>query len=372
MRTAIIHYWLVGMRGGERVLERICKLYPDADLFTHVYVPEAVSPYLRSRNIKTTFIQKLPFSSTLYQRYLPLMPLALEELDLGGYDLVISAEAGPAKGVIPKPESTHVCYCHSPMRYIWDQYRTYSDASGAAMRLAMPFLAHQLRQWDVSTAARVDSFAANSNFIAQRIRKYYRREAQIVHPPVSVDLFSAVDAVDDYFLWVGQLVPYKGCEIAIAAFNRLKLPLLVVGQGSEKKRLQKMAGDTIRFVESMSLAQLRHAYAKAQALIFTAKEDFGIVPLEAQASGRPVIAFAGGGAWETVQDGETGLLFPEQSVDSLIGGVEEFLLWKKHFNSARAIANAQRFRPEVFDRRFVSFVNNAVNGAPVFAPAIAV
>lgn len=372
MRTAIIHYWLVTMRGGERVLERICRLYPDADIFTHVYIPEAVSPYLRSRNIKTTFIQKLPFAATQYQRYLPLMPLALEQLDLENYDLVISTEAGPAKGVIPMPEATHVCYCHSPMRYIWDQYHPYRNASGRSTQMVMPFLAHQLRQWDISSAARVDSFAANSHFVAQRIRKYYRREADVVYPPVSVDLFSPSDMVEDYFLWVGQLVPYKGCDVAIEAFNRLKLPLVVVGQGSEKKRLQKMAGDTIRFVDSMRLEELRQAYAKARALIFTAKEDFGIVPLEAQASGRPVIAFGAGGASETVRDGETGLLFDDQTAQSLVDAVEHFLRWQNHFNPAKAVAQAQRFRPEYFDSRFSALVNSSIRGAPAFVPALAV
>ena len=360
MKVAIIHYWLVTMRGGERVLERICRLYPQADIFTHVYDPTAMSPLLRSKNVKTTFIQKLPYATKLYQKYLPLMPMALEEIDLSDYDLVISAEAGPAKGVIARPDATHVCYCHSPMRYIWDQYHTYKASAGLLTRLSMPLIAHGLRQWDVTSAARVDTFAANSQFVAQRIRKYYRREATVVHPPVSVDLFSPAADLDSYFLWVGQLVPYKGCDIAIEAFNRLKLPLLIVGDGAQKARLKKIAGSTIRFAENMSLDQLRNAYARAQALVFTAKEDFGIVPIEAQASGRPVIAYGAGGALETVRDNETGLFFPEQTADSLVEAVERFISWKPHYNPAKALANAQDFRPELFDERFRTLVQSSM------------
>ena len=362
MRTAIIHYWLVGMRGGERVLERLCRLYPDADIFTHVYDPKSVSPYLRSRNIKTSFIQRLPFANRMYQKYLPLMPLALEELNLEAYDLIISSEAGPAKGVIPRPNATHVCYCHSPMRYIWDQYYCYKDASGFGTRASMPFLAHSLRNWDVTSAARVDTFVANSHFVAQRINKYYRRAANVVHPPVAVDLFHPSQERAPYFLWVGQLVPYKGGELAVRAFNKLKLPLLVVGRGSEEKKLKSIAGPNITFMHSMSLDQLRQAYAEAQALIFTATEDFGIVPVEAQACGTPVIAYAAGGALETIVEGETGLLFEERNEDSLIEAVEHFLQWKAHFDPGKAVNNAQHYRPEIFDRKFSALVAGALSG----------
>lgn len=331
-----------------------------ADIFTHVYDPKSVSALLRSRTVKTTFIQRLPLATRLYKSYMPLMPIALEELDLSGYDLVISSEAGPAKGVIPRPDSTHVCYCHSPMRYIWDQYNIYKASAGPVTRAMMPYLSNRLRQWDMISSARVDAFAANSAFVSQRIEKYYRRDAQIVHPPVSVDLFQPSPERDDYFLWVGQLVPYKGCDIAIEAFNRLKLPLVIVGDGAGRKRLESKAGPTIKFVKSLPLKELARAYARAQALIFTAMEDFGIVPVEAQASGCPVIALGRGGALETVTEGDTGLFFGEQSAESLVQAVEKFLQIRHEFDPARAVASAQRFRPEQFDMRFAAFVNDAI------------
>ncbi len=370
MKVAIIHYWLVGMRGGERVLERICRLFPSADIFTHVYDPQGVSSLLRARNIKTSFIQSLPFANRMYQKYLPLMPLALEELNLEDYDLVISSEAGPAKGIIPRPDAAHVCYCHSPMRYIWDQYYCYKQASGLGVRLSMPFLAHQLRTWDIASSARVDAFVGNSHFVAQRINKYYRRYADVVHPPVDVDLFRSTPKPEPYFLWVGQLVPYKECAVAIRAFNKLKLPLLVIGHGSEEKKLKRMAAPNISFISSLPLNELRQAYANAQALIFTATEDFGIVPVEAQASGRPVIAYAAGGAMETIIDGETGLLFDERSEDALVEAVELFLKWKAHFDPRKAINHVQQYRPEVFDRKFSALVTKTVNGG-TWEPAAA-
>ena len=361
MRVAVIHYWLVAMRGGERVLERILALYPQADLFTHVYDPAILSPIIRDRAIKTTFIAKLPGARTHYQKYLSLMPIALEELDLSGYDLVISCEAGPAKGVIPPPDSTHVCYCHSPMRYIWDQYHTYKASAGPAARFMMPAMSHLLRQWDVTTAARVDSFAANSNFIAARIEKYYRRDSTIVHPPVDVEAFerAASAEIDDAFVWIGQLVPYKRCDLAIEAFNRLGLPLVVVGKGGERKRLDKMAGPTIRFVDSLSFEALCRLCARARALIFTAKEDFGITPVEVMAAGRPVLAFAEGGALETMVENVTGLFYHEQTAEALIEAVERLIQWSPHFDPAAAQAHARGFAPEIFDANFQRFVSEA-------------
>ncbi len=356
-RVAIVHYWLVGMRGGERVLERLLRLYPGADIFTHVYVPDRVSGFIRSHTVKTSFIQKLPGAARLYQRYLPLMPLALEELDLSGYDLVISSESGPAKGVIADPDALHVCYCHSPMRYLWDNYHEYRASSGRLARLAMPLLMHRLRRWDVSSAQHIDLIAANSGFIRQRVHRAWNREAEVIFPPVAVDEFAPTRERGGYYLWLSQMTPYKRADLAVEAFNRLKLPLLVVGDGEMARAVEKMAGPTITFRKRLDFAGLKKAYAECRALVFTAREDFGMVPVEANASGRPVIAFGAGGALDTVVPGESGMLFAEQTVDSLVDAVERFERTEADFSPDRCIANARRFAPERFDAAFTALVD---------------
>ena len=306
-RTAIVHYWLVSMRGGERVLERLLKLYPGADIITHVYNPEAVSTFIRSHNVRTTFINKLPGAQKHYQKYLPLMPLALEEVDMRGYDLVISSESGPAKGIIVPPDAFHMCYCHSPMRYLWDHYHQYKSTGGRITKLAMPLLMHRLRQWDISSAQRVDSIVANSNFIARRVKKSWGRQADVVHPPVEVSLFRKSDEVQNQYLWVGQMTPYKRADIVVDAFTKLGLPLLMVGTGELAGDIAKRAGPNIKILERLDFADLRKAYAECRALIFPPEEDFGIVPVEANAAGRPVIAYGRGGIRDSIIPDRTGL-----------------------------------------------------------------
>jgi glycosyltransferase involved in cell wall biosynthesis len=360
MRVAIIHYWLVGMRGGERVLERMLKLFPRADIYTHVYDPTSVSQEIRDRVVKTSFIQRLPGAVKHYQSYLPLMPLALEQLDLRGYDLVISSESGPAKGVITAPGAAHVCYCHSPMRYLWDHYHEYLDTAGTMSKLVMPTVFHGLRQWDVCSASRIDHIVANSNFIRQRVKRAWNREASVVHPPVAVEKYGVADWVGDHYLWVSQIRPYKRPRLAVEAFNRLKLPLLIVGDGPELKELQKIAKPNIRFRKRLKFEELRHAYATARALVFTAEEDFGIVPVEANASGRPVIAFGKGGVTDSVIPGKTGIFFKEQTVDSLCDAVERFERWLPDFDPKAALANAGRFSPPHFDAGILKAVECAL------------
>jgi len=348
-RTAIIHYWLVGMRGGERVLERLLRLYPEADIFTHVYAPEAMSSTIRSRTVKTTFIQKLPGATRHYQKYLPLMPMALEELDLRGYDLVISSESGPAKGVIAAPDARHVCYCHSPMRYLWDHYHDYKASAGGLARLAMPWMFHAMRNWDVTSSARVDQFVANSAFIQKRIKRAWNRDSTVVYPPVAVDLFKPSPDVTDRYLWVGQMTPYKRADIAMEAFNRLGLPLLMVGEGEMAADLRRRAKSNITIVPKLNFDQLREAYATCRALVFTAEEDFGIVPVEAMASGRPVLAYGRGGALDTVAPDVTGQYFDYQTADGLIAGVEALEAWLPHFDPQAAVSHVRKFAPEQFD-----------------------
>lgn len=356
-RVAIVHYWLVSMRGGERVIERMLDLFPQADIFTNVYDPAAVSEKIRSRKVTTSFINRLPGSRRFYQYYLPLMPMALEQLDLRGYDIVISSESGPAKGVITDPGSTHVCYCHSPMRYLWDHYHHYRAEANPLARIAMPVMYNRLRAWDVSSSARVDRIAANSRFIQSRVRKFWRREAEVIHPPVETGLFSKSDDISSAYLWVGQMVPYKRPDLAVDAFNALGLPLTMVGSGSMLKSLKSRAKGNIRFIERMNFDDLRKAYATARALVFTAEEDFGIVPVEAMASGRPVLAYGRGGALDSVRDGVSGLFFDRQDTPSLIDGVARMEHFLRDFAPDDAMLHARNFAPEHFDRKLMDLVS---------------
>lgn len=354
-RVAIVHYWLVSMRGGERVLERMLQLYPQADLFTHVYDPAAVSARIRQAKVTTSFIDRLPFSKKFYQYYLPLMPMALEELDLGGYDLVISSEAGPSKGVITAPASLHACYCHSPMRYLWDHYHRYKQQANWLARIAMPGMYHRLREWDVSSSARVDRIAANSHFIQQRIRKVWRREAEVIHPPVETNLFTRSIDIDDYYLWVGQMVPYKRPDLAVDAFNANGLPLLMIGTGGMARALKARARSNVRIVDRMDFAGLQRAYARSRALVMTAEEDFGLTPVEAMASGRPVVGYARGGLLDTVESERTGIFFDSQETEALIDAVARMEAFLEHFDPRHAIERAAHFSPASFDEKFLKF-----------------
>jgi len=360
MKVALVHYWLVGMRGGEKVLEALCDLFPHADIFTHVYDPDAISDTITKHTIRTTFIQRLPFSKRLYKKYLPLMPLALEQLDLTGYDLVISSESGPAKGVITHPSAKHICYCHTPMRYLWDMYHRYRKEAGHVTSLLMPFFSHYLRLWDQTSASRVEHFIANSSHVAARIKKYYRREAQVIHPPVNTDDFYQVNETGEYYLFVGQLVGYKRAELAIQAFNVLKKPLVVIGEGEQYKKLQAMAGSNITLMGQQPFSVLQDYYARCKALIFPGEEDFGIIPVEAMASGRPVIAYKKGGALETVVDGKTGIFFDEQSVDALIDAVIRFEKIKHEFCPETIVSYAKKFDAKIFKKNILDFINTVI------------
>ncbi|RDJ03331.1 glycosyltransferase [Rhizobium grahamii] len=347
------------MRGGEKVLEALCDIFPTADIYTHVFDPRAISDKLKAHRIQTTFIGSMPYAKKLYKRYLPLMPMALEQIDLAAYDLVISSESGPAKGIIPTSPAMHVCYCHSPMRYIWNMYNRYYESSGLMTRLMMPPMAHYLRTWDVATANRVDEFVANSTTVAHRIRSYYRREASVINPPVDTGAFRPVHASElgDYYLMVGELVSYKRPDLAVEAFNRLKAKLVVIGGGEMLDHLKKIAGPTVTILGSQPFDSLKHHYARCKALIFPGEEDFGIVPVEAMASGRPVIAYGRGGATETVVANKTGMFFQNQTVEELIDAVQR--MEKLDFNPTDAVSRAADFRREVFINRFRTFIERA-------------
>ncbi len=358
MRVAIVHYWLVQMRGGERVLEHLCEMFPQAEIFTHVVDRDKLSPLLKQRVIHETFIARLPFAKKHYQKYLPLMPLALEALDLTDYDLVISCEAGPAKGVITRPDALHITYCHSPMRYIWDQYHQYAAQSGRAARLVMAIFAPILRLWDTTSATRTDGILANSAYVAQRVAKAWGRQAGVAHPPIDPALFKPADEISDEYLWVGQLIPYKLPELALEAFNRTGKKLHIVGTGALLDRLRSLAGPNVRITERLSFDELRRAYATCRGLVFTAEEDFGMVPVEVMASGRPVLALGRGGALETVVDGQTGLFFDDKSVDSLVDGIARFEAWLPTFRPEAALERARDFTPEQFRATVMDFIRS--------------
>ncbi|MDR2820446.1 MAG: glycosyltransferase [Desulfovibrio sp.] len=364
MRVALIQYWLVAMRGGEKVLEALCEIFPQADIFTHVYIPEAVSPTIRQHRIITSFIQRLPFAGKLYRKYLPLMPLALEQLDLRDYDLVISLESGPAKGVITGADTLHVCYCHTPMRYLWDFYQNYLAESNLVVRTFFRFFAGRLRVWDVLSAQRVDFFAANSVNVARRIAKYYRREAKVIFPPVDVEFFAPPDgvapAMEDYYLFVGQLNAYKRADLAVKACSQTGRKLLVVGEGPERIRLERMAGSTVTFAGRQNDEFLRHKLQRCKALLFPGEEDFGIVPVEALAAGRPVIAFGRGGVLETVVHKRSGILFSEQTVNCLIRAIEDHEAGAYSFDGATLTADAGRFEKAAFLKNFAKFMDDCL------------
>lgn len=356
MRVAIVHYWLVTMRGGEKVLEALAELYPEADIYTNVVDKAKLSPSLLSHTIYATFINRLPRAKSWYQRYLPLMPLALEQLDLRSYDLVISSESGPAKGVITRPDALHVCYCHSPMRYIWDFYPEYLKGKGYFTKRAMQLSFHYMRLWDVASAARVDYFIANSAYVAARIQKCYRRDSTIIHPPVDVEAFSPSEEVGDYYLWLGQLVGYKRPDLAVEAFNASGRKLVILGEGEEKERLIKQAKPNIQFLGRCGDSEIQNMLSHCKALIFPGLEDFGIVPVEAMAAGRPVIAFNKGGAAETVIDGKTGILFAEQTVESFNEALDRYEANQDNFVPKTIQQHARNFSRSVFKQSIRRFM----------------
>ena len=351
MKTAIIHYWLVNMRGGEKVIEALLELFPDADIFTHVYDPASMPESIKSHKIITSSIQMLPFAKRMYQKYMPLMPKALMEFDLQGYDLVISSESGPAKGVVPNPNAYHICYCHSPMRYLWDMYHEYFRKSGIFTRLSMKKLIPGLRLWDIASANLVDRFVANSGYVAKRIKRYYNRDAAIVFPPVDTEKYLSVERKPgDFYLFFGQLTGYKRADIAIEACVSSGRKLVVAGTGDSGALARRYANSgLISFRGRVSDEELMELFASARALLFPGIEDFGIVPVEANASGCPVIAFREGGAAESILENITGLFFDEQTPQSLVEALDRFEASSGAFSDRKAFSeHVKQFSRETF------------------------
>ena len=367
-RIALVHDWLTGMRGGERCLEAVCELFPQAPLFTLLHVPGSVSPTIERRRIVTSFVQRLPGAATRYRHYLPLFPAAVRGLSLAGFDVVLSLSHCVAKAVRVPPGALHLCYCFTPMRYVWDLEADYADGAGWLTRLALPPMAAVLRRWDRRTEG-VHEFVAISRHISERIRRVYGRDAAVIYPPVDLDRFRIAPAVDDYYLVVSALVPYKRVDLAVLAANRTGRRLLVVGHGPEEARLRALAGPTVTFLGWRSDAEVAQLYARCRAVLFPAVEDFGIVPLEAAAAGRPTLALAQGGALETMVglDGgapPTAVFFREQTADALAGAIATFEAAASRFEPKAIRAHAAQFDRPRFAQRIRDWVDGrwAVRG----------
>jgi glycosyltransferase involved in cell wall biosynthesis len=345
MKVALVHDWLTGMRGGEKVLEALCDLHPGADLYTLVHRRGSVSRLIEGRRIETSFIQQLPGAARHYRRYLPLFPWAIERFTFEGYDLVISSSHCAAKAAITPPGVPHICYCHSPMRYAWDQFEAYfgpARVGWAASRLVYRPVLNRLARWDAASATRVSRFVANSSHVAGRIRRYYNRRAAVVYPPVDTDFFHpAASPPESHALIVSALVPYKRIELAIEGCALAGVPLIIVGDGPDRPLLERRASPSTTFLGALSGNALRDQYRRARAVLLPGEEDFGIVPVEAQACGTPVVALARGGALETVIDGETGVLFESATAEGLAGALDR--VSRLHVDRERLRCHAQRF-----------------------------
>ncbi|MEM6449695.1 MAG: glycosyltransferase family 4 protein [Cyanobacteria bacterium P01_D01_bin.105] len=371
-RIAIVHEWFTSHAGSEKVVEQILRIYPNADLYSLVdFLPEALRFFIQHKPVKTSFIQGLPFARNHFRNYLPLMPLAVEQFDLSQYDLVISSHHAVAKGVLTRPDQLHISYVHTPLRYGWELQHQYlhqaglnrgvkGKTKGALTRLIL----HYMRMWDVLSAQRVDHYVANSHYVARRIEKTYRQSAQVIYPPVDTQRFMPADRKswqqkEDFYLTVSRFVPYKRVDLAVAAFTHLGLPLVVIGDGESYQMLRKMAGPNIRFLGKQPDSVVEDYMQRCRGFIFPPEEDFGITPVEAQAAGAPVIAYAKGGQAETVLEGETGFLFAHQTVESLVHSVKRLQASVDQFEADRLRKNAERFSLDRFQTQFGDFVENA-------------
>jgi glycosyltransferase involved in cell wall biosynthesis len=354
MKTAIIHYWLINMRGGEKMLEALLEMFPDADIYTHVYNPKVVSDVIKSHKVHTSYIQKLPFAKKLYRLYMPLMPHALMDFNLQDYDLVISSESGPAKGIVANPNAYHLCYCHSPMRYLWDMYHEYFRGANPIVKFFMKRLIPSLRIWDITSANLVDRFITNSQYVAKRILRIYNREAEVVYGPVPIERFLSVERKpSDYYLFFGQITGYKRADIAIEACIKSGRKLVLAGAVANKKEIKKyQKASLVSFRGRVSDEEAVALYAGARALLYPGIEDLGLVPIEAQAAGCPVIAYKDGGAVETVKENVTGLFFDEQTPESLIDAMNRFEKNEGKFSDRTQFStHVQQFSKNAFIER---------------------
>ena len=356
LNIALVHDWLTNHAGGERVLLEMSNLFPKAPIFTSVYDPKGAAPF-KDKDIRPSFLQKFPLLKSKRELLVPLTPFAFEQINLSKYELILSSCSMASKGVLSKPGAIQICYCHTPSRYLWEPEVDSRAKSGFFSGLRQR-TAHKMRIWDRIAADRVDYFLANSKYVAARIKKYYQRDSIVVYPPVDVDAYKPgkKSEVKDYFLFVSRLVRYKKCDLVIDAFNDLGLPLKIIGQGPDKKYLQQKAKSNIEFLGYLSDDEIKKYYSFAKAFVFAAEEDFGIVPVEAMACGRPVIAFSGGGVKESVVDGVTGVLFDEQTPQCLINTIKNFDSEK--FDPVKIRNQAEKFSREVFRTKYLEAVES--------------
>ena len=368
MKIAVVHDWLVTYAGAERVLELMLTCYPDADIFSLVdFLPEGKRSFILDKPVKTSFIQSLPFAQTKYRQYLPLMPLAIEQFDLSGYDLVISSSHAVAKGVLTGPDQLHLCMCYSPIRYAWDLQHQYLQESGLDRGIKgwlAKWILHKIRIWDVRTANGVNGFIAISHFIERRIWKVYRRKSSVIYPPVDVAAFSLQEKKEAFYLTASRMVPYKKIDLIVEAFSAMpNKHLLVIGDGPDYDKIKAKAGKNVTLLGYQTHEVLKDHMQRARAFVFAAEEDFGIAPLEAQACGTPVIAFGKGGAFETIRGLDTkqptGVFFPEQTVDSICAAVSEFEHVQTRILPSACRENAMRFAPERFQTEFTAFIEQS-------------
>jgi glycosyltransferase involved in cell wall biosynthesis len=370
MKIALVHDWLNGMRGGEKVLEVLCDLFPDADVYTLFYEPDRVSEKIRRMNVRASALQRFPAARRRYRNYLPLYPWAIERFDMSIYDVVVSSSHCAAKGVRLYDGQLHVCYCHAPMRYVWDQYESYFGGPNRwkPSSIVMRLFIKRLRRWDVETSKSVTAFVANSAAVAERIMLHYGRQAIVVHPPIDTARFHPIGTdQSEYFLTVSALVPYKRIDLAIEACRRMSLPLVIVGEGPERRRLQQKAGRHARFLGWVSDDELVRLYNGCRALLFPGEEDFGITAVEAQACGRPVIALRKGGVVETVLDKRTGLFFNEPTVEALGEALERFQ--SMFFDRGVIRAHAEKFGGDRCRRELDSTIRAIFREYGLEAPA---
>ena len=362
MKIALVHDYLVQYGGAERVLQSFVEVYPDASIYTLLHDQGAVHGAFDGKRVYTSFLQKIPFVRRMHRLFPPLMPVAIEQFDFSMYDVVLSDSSSYAKGILTGPGTLHISYIHTPMRYAWDDCQKYAQDFGfpRAVKRFVPFLMSPIRLWDKVSADRVDLVLANSSFVAKRIRTYYGRESTVIHPPVETGRFYVATPEErkDYFLMVGRLIAYKRHDIAIEAFNRLGIPLRIIGRGPEEKRLRRLAGPNIEFLGRVPDEDLPRAYAECRGFIFPQEEDFGIVAVEAMASGRPVIAYRGGDIEERIEEGVSGTFFDEQTPDAIEAAVKRFE--GLSFDPAAIREKSLRFDKAIFKRKIEEYVAHAL------------